>query len=194
MITQERLKELVSYHEESGCFIWNDNLPYVEGGKKVGWLRPDGYIGIGLDNKRYLAHRLIFLFKGGIIPNEIDHVDSNPSNNRWDNLRPCTRIQNSLNKGAYSNSKSGVKGVSWHKQRGKWTVRVMVEGKYKSFGLYDDIELAELVAMEAREKYHGEFANHGITNSRSLPVAPADEVSVSMDEGGVDEDCTGRET
>jgi hypothetical protein len=30
-----------------------------------------------------------------------------------------------------------------------------------NFGLYNDLELAELVATEARNKYHKEFANHG---------------------------------
>ena len=60
-----------------------------------------------------------------------------------------------------SSNTSGVKGVSWRRKSKKWTVRVTVDGEYKSFGSYDDLELAELVAIEARNKYHKEFANHG---------------------------------
>ena len=36
-----------------------------------------------------------------------------------------------------------------------------VNGKKKTIGYFDDIEFAELVAIEARNKYHMEFANHG---------------------------------
>ena len=35
-----------------------------------------------------------------------------------------------------------------------------VNKKPKYIGVYEDLELAELVAMEARNKYHGQFANH----------------------------------
>jgi hypothetical protein len=41
-------------------------------------------------------------------------------------------------------------------------VDIMVDSKKKYIGVFDDLELAELVAMEARNKYHGAFANHGI--------------------------------
>ena len=39
----------------------------------------------------------------------------------------------------------------------------MVNKQNKFFGLFKDLELASLVADEARNKYHGEFANHGHT-------------------------------
>jgi hypothetical protein len=39
-------------------------------------------------------------------------------------------------------------------------VCVRVNKKEKYFGIYDDIELAELVATEVRNKYHKEFARH----------------------------------
>jgi hypothetical protein len=36
----------------------------------------------------------------------------------------------------------------------------MINGKDVHFGSYDDIELADLVATEARDKYFGNFARH----------------------------------
>jgi hypothetical protein len=39
-------------------------------------------------------------------------------------------------------------------------VRLKVNGKEKYLGLFEDMELAGLVADMAREKYHGEFARH----------------------------------
>jgi hypothetical protein len=40
-------------------------------------------------------------------------------------------------------------------------VHIRINRKKKNLGYYADIELAELIAIEAREKYHGTFANHG---------------------------------
>jgi len=42
----------------------------------------------------------------------------------------------------------------------KWFVYVDVNKKRNNIGYFEDIELAELVAIEAREKYHGAYANH----------------------------------
>ena len=54
-------------------------------------------------------------------------------------------------------NKSGSKNVHWNKQRNKWTVMIRVDKKQKYIGLFEDLELAELVATEARDKYHKEF-------------------------------------
>jgi hypothetical protein len=36
----------------------------------------------------------------------------------------------------------------------------MVNKKRKYIGSFEDVELADLVAQEARDKYHGRFARH----------------------------------
>ena len=56
---------------------------------------------------------------------------------------------------------SGVKGVNRKKGRLGWEVRIGVNNRRIFLGIFDDIEFAELVAKEAREKFHGEFANDG---------------------------------
>jgi hypothetical protein len=42
---------------------------------------------------------------------DIDHRDTDPSNNRIKNLRLATRPQNSANKGSNKNNTTGLKGV-----------------------------------------------------------------------------------
>jgi hypothetical protein len=59
-----------------------------------------------------------------------------------------------------TNNTSGIKGVCWHKSTNRWYVQLQVNKKMKYLGIYEDIELAELVAIEARAKYHGEFARN----------------------------------
>jgi len=96
----------------------------------------------------------------GYLPKQIDHIDGNPANNKIANLREASQSQNMWNRNANTNSMSKIKGIKIH-QNGKYQVRLQVNKKSMYFGLYVDLELAELVAIEARNKFHGEYANHG---------------------------------
>jgi hypothetical protein len=152
MITQKRLHELFVY----------DNGNLIRNGKIAGSVNKRGYRVICVDYKMYKAHRLVFLYHYGYPPTQIDHVDTDKLNNRIENLRPADNFISAMNRGAMKNNTSGCKGVFFDKETQKWRVAVRVNKKLKSFGRYDDIELAELVAIEARNKYHKEFANHGV--------------------------------
>jgi len=129
-------------------------------GKEAGNKREDGYVRIKVNNRLYLAHRIIFLMVNGYLPKEIDHIDGNRSNNKIENLREVTKSENAQNRKTPINNTSGVKGVCWHKATKKWYVQLQVNKKNKYFGTYDDLELAQLVAIEARDKYHNQFARN----------------------------------
>jgi hypothetical protein len=120
----------------------------------------DGYGQVYIDNVAYKTHRIIFMMHYGYVSDQIDHIDGNGLNNKIENLRAVTNSQNQLNRKISKNSKTGYKGVCVHTQTGRYLVRVSVYGKDKYFGIYEDLELAGLVAEMAREKYHGEFARH----------------------------------
>ena len=77
-------------------------------------------------------------------------------------MRECTRAENAKNSKLRKGSFSGLKNVRWRKAENKWCVSMRIHGKEKHLGYYDDIELADLVATEARDKYFGRFANHGV--------------------------------
>lgn len=49
-------------------------------------------------------------------------------------------------------------GVHWHSGANKWEAKLFKEKKCIYLGLFEDIELAELVVIEARDKHFGEFA------------------------------------
>ena len=118
-----------------------------------------GYTTVGYQRKRYYIHRLIFLFHHGYMPLEVDHIDADRHNNKIENLRAATSAQNQRNKSLQRNNTSGHKNVRW--VNGKWAVELKINGKAKYFGRFEDLELAALMASEARDKYHGEFARHG---------------------------------
>lgn len=163
MITQERLKELFDYQD--GQLIWKvKKAQCVKIGTAAGWANRDvhgqQYINVEIDNKSYKVHRLVFMYHHGYFPSRIDHIDGNRFNNKIENLREVTASQNAQNSKFRKSNTSGHKNVSFDKRNKRWRVMVRVNGVNKSFGYYDDLELAGLVAAEARDKFHGQFARH----------------------------------
>ena len=151
MITATEAAELYEYVD--GVLCWK-NTNYPAGSK-----RKDGYIcNVKIQGKNYLAHRLIFLLHYGYLPNVVDHIDGNPSNNRIENLRESSMQTNQYNRKINKNNTSGIKNVYFCKKAQKWRVELKVNKQKKSFGRYEDLELAEFVAHEARQKYHKEFS------------------------------------
>lgn len=154
------LHELFDYRD--GELYWKPNKGGNKvQGKRAGTMHHEGYVRTQVNGKIYGNHRLIFLMHHGYLPDEVDHIDLNKSNNKIENLRPAMIGENQRNVSIRKDNTSGAKGVYWNKSAKKWVVQVRLKGKNGYFGLYEDIEIAKKVATEARKKYHEEFANHG---------------------------------
>lgn len=151
--------KLFEYRE--GALYWRNTRGTAKAGSQAGTIRKDGRRDICLYGKKYLDYRIIFLMHHGYLPDCIDHIDNDVSNNRIENLRPATIAQNAQNSKCRINSKSGVKGVFLHKATNKWSVSLWVKRVRKYIGLFDTIEEATEAATQARNQYHGEYANHG---------------------------------
>jgi hypothetical protein len=117
-----------------------------------------GYEYVTYKRKHFAVHRLVFLLTQGWLPDCIDHIDGNPTNNHASNLRAATRLQNQFNRRVNSKSKTGIKNVTPH--QGKWQVRFSIKGKTKHYGCFEDIEFAEFAAQEIRLSLHQDFARH----------------------------------
>ena len=117
-----------------------------------------GYYYVTYKRKHYAVHRVVFTLTRGWLPECIDHIDGNPGNNRTENLRPATRLQNQHNRKLNRRSKSGVKNVHLH--QGRWHIRFSVNGKTKHYGGYDTLEEATTEAARIRLTLHKEFARH----------------------------------
>ena len=98
----------------------------------------------------------------GTMPIVVDHINLIRHDHRIENLRAADHHTNSYNKGVQKNNKLGMKNICWSKNNKKWLVQVMANGKRVVSSMFDDLELAQLVAHEARDKFHGAFANHGV--------------------------------
>lgn len=126
-------------------------------GKEAGDIKPNGYKYVGLNNKRYLVHHIVYAMHSGCWPSEqVDHIDGNPLNNRIDNLRLAPQSVNAKNQKLRSNNKTGCMGVS-QLPGGTWRVRI---GE-KHIGCFKDFELAEMVYHQAKMKM-GYSKDHGV--------------------------------
>lgn len=97
-------------------------------------------------------HRFITNCPEGYVP---DHINHNTLDNRKSNLRIVPQAVNLQNKnGAYKSSKSGVRGVYWHKVTGKWYARVCLNGKEVYGELFANFEDACRAVNEARKRIY----------------------------------------
>jgi hypothetical protein len=164
----ERFKSRLNYDEESGHFYWRQGIlaGQLAGSRHNGGR---GYWTIGIGRKRYLAHRLAWLFKMGEWPwPYIDHINGNGMDNRLCNLRLATRSQNYANGQLRSTNKTGFKGVHLvHlKDRLRYGATISFEGKKTSLGTFNSAKGAHIAYLVASRRLFGEFAR----GARSLPL------------------------
>ena len=154
MITQDRLKELFSYDAETGHLIWKKTGKGRPKSLLAGTEAPNGYIVINVDYKRYMAHRLVWLYHSGVLPEkDIDHINNNRADNRIENLREATRSENMQNeKKARSTNKNGLLGVS--KNNGRWRAQIELNYKRTHIGYFDTPEEAHAAYLAKKRELH----------------------------------------
>lgn len=155
IVTQERLKEVLSYDPDTGLFRWKKSLSNRGPvGAIAGRVTQRGCIVIGIDTRPYKAHRLAFLYINGDWPvNKVDHRDGDPTNNAWENLRDVTQKVNSENaRKPRSNNKSGLMGVRTGKN--KFYAHITCSGVNNYLGGYDTAQEAHEAYLAAKRKLH----------------------------------------
>ena len=159
MLTQKRLKELLSYDPDTGEFRWRMTLNNrAPSGSVSGYVNHHGYVRIMIDKKTYQAHRLAWLYVYGEFVPELDHKNGVRSDNSISNLRPATRSQNLGNSRKPSTNRSGKKGVSWNESRQKWRADIQHNGRHIWLGRFDTSEAAHAAYCKAARELFGEFA------------------------------------
>ena len=162
IITQTELKEILNYNPDTGVFTWLVKpSSKVNVGDIAGYTNEKGYIRIRVNKKRYMAHRLAWLFMTGYWPKkEIDHIDHIRGNNKWGNLREATHQENGKNQKLHKSNKSGVCGVHWNKHNKSWDAQIMVRGKQMPLGQFKD-KFEAVCARKSAERKNNFHKNHG---------------------------------
>ena len=70
--------------------------------------------------------------------------------------------QNNFNRLPSKKTTSGFRNVTKNGNN-KWQVGLTISGIYNYFGSFEDVELADIVAQEARNKYHKQFKCDGVS-------------------------------
>jgi len=139
MLTQKQLRSNLSYDPQTGLFT------RIGGPGKVGRVATKGYLQISVVGKRYMAHRMAWLYVHGEWPSgQIDHINQDKTDNRIANLRVVTNKQNQENVTNWSHNKSGRRGVRF--KSGKWIAEIIQHKKKVHLGTFDTI----IDAVEAR--------------------------------------------
>lgn len=144
---------------EDGSLFWTTSVQGRKAGSMLGCVDSRGYVRAEILRRKYAVHRLVLLMHNGWLPVFVDHIDGNPSNNRIENLRACSKNQNACNSKTRADSSIGVKGVCFHKASGKWSASAMYQGK-RWQKVFPTIEEAAAASAAMRELMHKEFARH----------------------------------
>jgi hypothetical protein len=80
----------------------------------------------------------------------VDHINNNPLDNRLENLQIITNRENASKD--RKNGTSKYTGVSWDKERNKWTVRFKINGKNLFLGYFlNEEEASEVYNNKLKE-------------------------------------------
>lgn len=153
-LTQERLRELIAYEPITGRFIWTKARRSVTVGKEAGTINSRGYRNLCIDGTLYLAHRVAWFYMHGVWPEQIDHINGNKADNRWENLRECTAAENGQNLALNPRNKVGLPGVFFNNTRNRWQASIQIAGKPKYLGRYKTAEEAGAAYIQAKARLH----------------------------------------
>ena len=148
-VTKELVQNLFDYVED-GTLLWkNPTSRSVKVGDKAGSTDKIGYVIVRISGKAYKAHRIIWLYHYGYMPeNDLDHIDRNKSNNRITNLREVSKMCNLRNRGVLKSNTSGITGVCYCSYRSKWKSYIKINGIQKTIGYFNDFDSAAQARMD----------------------------------------------
>jgi len=127
-------------------------LVYSKKGKVLNTKDKDGYPSIGLRTKTgcnlLSTHKFGWYSTYMVIPEMIDHINRDRTDNRIENLRITNHLENNWNTKDY-------KGVYFSKLKQKWRARIRFKGKDIELGFYK----TESEAAEAYKNKKEELKN-----------------------------------
>lgn len=153
-----KVDEWLNFDIETGTFTWRKSPSNnVNVGDTAGTIGAYGYVIFSLCGRRWLAHRLIWTYLHGVIPDghEIDHINGDRKDNRPTNLRLVSRALNNQNRRtARRDSKTGFLGVTLHKRSGLYMARIKSGGKQNLIGYFKTAQEAHKAYLAKKREIH----------------------------------------
>jgi hypothetical protein len=171
---QDVLRQLLDYNPETGALTWkardlatfkdvrsgrNWNTKYA-GQPALAAFNSFGYRHGQLMGAHVRAHRVIWKIMTGEDANTVDHINGEPSDNRWCNLRNVSLSENMKNARLPKHNTSGTIGVQWSSIKRKWIAQIKSQGIGRILGGFDAFDAA-VAARKQAERELGFHENHG---------------------------------
>lgn len=168
------LHQMLRYDPDTGCLFWLARPSHLFvvpeladawnrrfAGTRAGSVKGNGYIQVCLSGTIVLAHRVAWaLYYGDWPTGKLDHLNGDRTDNRIENLRIATDLENQRNLKRRSDNTSGHCGVFWNKNTLKWTAAVSVKGRQVYLGSFQELDDAVSARLRASREF-GFSARHG---------------------------------
>ena len=162
-ITKEYLHQRFSYCpiDIARPLVYLENISAMaRRGDPAGTLSTIGYYRVIISGKQFLIHRMVWLYKHpgcykySEVPSVLDHINRNPQDNRYENLRPVSSSLNGFNKRNELNNQrsSRYRGVSWISDRDQWRSAFMKGRKLSFLGHFPGTDKGEMEAALAYDR------------------------------------------
>lgn len=157
-LTLERVKHCLAYDPDTGALTWRTSpRQRTKAGDAAGTKGSSGYLSVTVDDHKVKAHRLAWaLYHGEWLQSgmDLDHINGVRHDNRIENLRRATRSQNAQNAALRSDNKTGVTGVFFRKETGKFQASIQANGKGRNLGAFATLAEAQAARLSAVTELH----------------------------------------
>ncbi len=144
MTLNYKIAKSIFTYKSDGTLVWKVKpCKNIKLGAIVGTLTSHGYRQVVYKYSRYYVHRVIWLLHHRKFPKGmIDHKNGNPTDNRIENLRDCTRRENGSNRKIHRDGRQ----VGYTKHWNKYLAQIRINKRRIYLGLFK-------TEKEAAEKY-----------------------------------------
>jgi HNH endonuclease len=166
---RDQLFEWFTLDTDQGKLFWKKRPGYrIQIGSEAGSLKITGSqrkrqaVVIKFNGKFWLRSRLIFLIAKGYLPDSLDHINGDSTDDRPVNLRAASPSQNACNRQERKDKESGLpKGVRFRPYESKskpFFAEIQINSHAKRIGGFLTIAEAEAAYKELANKLHGQYA------------------------------------
>lgn len=154
-LTAERARELLCYYPETGELVWRISRGAVKAGAPIRSVNHGGYFLVRIDNRLFLAHRVIWLMQTGEWPAGcMDHINGIRQDNRWSNFRLLSNKENVQNqRRAYKTNSTGLLGAA-KRPCNRFSAQIKADGVYHHLGNYRTAQEAHEAYVAAKRRLH----------------------------------------